>query len=384
MGVRFAFPAALVAAVLLPGCGGHSPIPSGLSDSVSHAFARMKGERRPASVVTLFQFNGTDGSNPQSPLVADSNGNLYGATQQGGSAGVGVAFELQKGSGGYTETVLYNFSANQFGYNPGALVFDSSGNLWGTTTSGVVELSPSNNGWTATLAYKCAMEFRHNPTSHDRRVAVSGNAVFAACLGGKIVKIVRNGSNFSTTVLHKFPGRGQYEVLPNGGLAVDAKGNVFGSSMQNGLLCCPRGGPTYELSRNRDSYSYRPLFLSPTAYGPLVRADGSLYETGFYPGPSGLGHIFHGVPHGEKFDRLTIFKHVEQGSGTPVLDSAGDVFFGDVASVEELVPSNAHYIEVTLATFSTGVNPLWMDASGTLYGATSADGGNGTIFEVEL
>lgn len=87
----------------------------------------------------LHTFGATgDGVNPYGGVIMDSAGNLYGTTNKGGSAGNGTAFELVNSGGGYTEKVLYSFGATASdGANPeSALVMDSAGNLFGTTAAG--------------------------------------------------------------------------------------------------------------------------------------------------------------------------------------------------------------------------------------------------------
>lgn len=97
----------------------------------------------------LYLFSGSskgDGSEPIAGLVADSNGNLYGTTFQGGTGncdgfGCGTVFKLApNGQGQWTETILYSFQGGRDGSNPGgALVMDSTGNLYGTTYLGGAE-----------------------------------------------------------------------------------------------------------------------------------------------------------------------------------------------------------------------------------------------------
>jgi hypothetical protein len=88
-------------------------------------------------------FTLTDGRSPLSSLVFDAAGNLYGSTALGGTGlcdrgqGCGLIFELSPVSGSWVETVLYNFTGGSDGAAPsGNLVFDSAGNLYGTTGSG--------------------------------------------------------------------------------------------------------------------------------------------------------------------------------------------------------------------------------------------------------
>jgi len=88
----------------------------------------------------IHSFTNADGAEPYGGLIFDARGNLYGATAQGGSLklcsgnGCGVVFKLVPNSnGGWRETVLHRFVDNP-GADPFAsLVFDSAGNLYGTT-----------------------------------------------------------------------------------------------------------------------------------------------------------------------------------------------------------------------------------------------------------
>jgi uncharacterized repeat protein (TIGR03803 family) len=79
----------------------------------------------------------TDGENPYAGLIFDA-GNLYGTTVVGGAAGDGVVFKLTPSANGkWTEKVLHTFGEGKDGVNPvGGLIFDSTGNLYGTTENG--------------------------------------------------------------------------------------------------------------------------------------------------------------------------------------------------------------------------------------------------------
>jgi uncharacterized repeat protein (TIGR03803 family) len=85
---------------------------------------------------TLYTFgtNKNDGSAPWGGLVLDGQGNLYGATYEGGLYGAGTVFEITPPG---TETILYSFSGNSDGGSPsGGLIRDSRGNLYGPAYSG--------------------------------------------------------------------------------------------------------------------------------------------------------------------------------------------------------------------------------------------------------
>ncbi len=83
----------------------------------------------------LHSFGGSgDGALPQCALVRDPAGNLYGTTVFGGTQGQGSVFKID---GNSNETVMYSFTGGSDGQNPyAALVRDSAGNLYGTTSAG--------------------------------------------------------------------------------------------------------------------------------------------------------------------------------------------------------------------------------------------------------
>jgi len=107
----------------------------------------------------LHSFSGTDGANPFG-LVFDATGNLYGTTSTGGSYEEGVAFELSPNSGGgWNESTIYNFGGFQDGAGPGPLAFNGP-NLYGATDVGgsgdygtIFELKPGTNGWSHSVLY---------------------------------------------------------------------------------------------------------------------------------------------------------------------------------------------------------------------------------------
>ena len=116
--------------------------------------------------------DGTDGRRPFAGVIMDGTGNLYGTTDAGGiynncdgfDISCGTVFRLAPNEGGgWTETVLHSFGNGTDGQNPDAgLIFDGTGNLYGTTQSGgsylyfgtVFKLSPSQGGdWIETVLH---------------------------------------------------------------------------------------------------------------------------------------------------------------------------------------------------------------------------------------
>jgi uncharacterized repeat protein (TIGR03803 family) len=109
---------------------------------------------------TLYDFTGgDDGSIPYAGVIADAAGNLYGSTTTGGVNNGGTVFELSPNGSGWTFKTIYSFTGTQ-GLQNGPydnLVLDSAGNLYGTTYldgryswGSVFKLTPSGGGWTYT------------------------------------------------------------------------------------------------------------------------------------------------------------------------------------------------------------------------------------------
>ncbi|SRR5258708_4389094 len=150
----------------------------------------------------IYSFTGgVDGEVPDSGLIFDKAGNLYGTSMGGQSIG-GTVFQLlppADGSNNWTFNILHSFAGPPTdGYAPAArLTLDQQGNLYGITTGGgfaakgcyygcgtVFELSPSSSGtWTATLLHR----FIGGNDGYEPQapVTVSGGVVYGTTwLGG--------------------------------------------------------------------------------------------------------------------------------------------------------------------------------------------------------
>ena len=212
----------------------------------------------------LYSFGGgADGQNPSAGLIFDTSGNLYGTTVNGGTYGHGTAFELSpSGAGGWTETALYNFGSGSDGQNPSAgLIFDASGNLYGTTQNGglygggmAFELSPNGIG--------CCREsplysFGNGAGDGQHPYAglifdTSGNLYGTTYSGGAYsygmaFELSPNGAGgWTETMLYNF-GAGSDGQNPSAGLVFDTSGNLYGTTQNGGLY---GGGMAFELSPN--------------------------------------------------------------------------------------------------------------------------------------
>jgi uncharacterized repeat protein (TIGR03803 family) len=184
----------------------------------------------------LYNFTGgTDGSQLLGGLVFDQAGNLYGATSIGGVSGYGTVFKLAPSNGGaWTETVLHSFT-NGFdsGYPQGPLALDAAGNLYGSTTRTVFELSPSGGGWTLTT-------FRGLPGIPSPVILdAAGNLYGTTSSGttyGSVFQLTPGSGGWTETILYSFTGPPLDGASPSGGLTRDAAGNLYGATGGGGVV----------------------------------------------------------------------------------------------------------------------------------------------------
>lgn len=321
----------------------------------------------------LYAFTGgADGGFPQAGLTPDSSGNFYGTTLEGGS-GFGVVFELSpKKGGGWTETVLYAFAGGEDGSSPeGTLIFDSAGNLYGTTAGGgkhdagtVFELSPAGGGgWSKTILHNFNVSDGAIPSA-GLVFDTAGNLYGATFSGGKPLDL---GVIFQ---LSPSPdGRWKEKILlqfghhkdgggPAGTLILDKAGNLYGTAS---------GG--YEVSGS--VFELTPM------------ANGHWKETVLH-GFQGKGDG--GFPHGALTldSKGNVYGTTSSGGR---IDEIGPCAFG-CGTVFELSPgANGKWKETVLYKFKGGedgdgpVAGVSFDSSGNLHGTTQMGGGTGCDFQ---
>ena len=193
----------------------------------------------------LYSFTGgNDGDFPENGVVFDSVGNLYGTTNQGGEYGYGTVYELSPSGSGWTETTLYAFTDGDDGANPvGSVAIDAQGNLYGTAPYGGTgagtawELSPSNGGWAFTLLY--SFGGRSNPGPLDTPTLDTAGNVYgtsaATGLGaGQVFALTPAGGGWNFTP-YNFDGSNG--GTPSSSVALDASGNLYGTTPGGGTGC---------------------------------------------------------------------------------------------------------------------------------------------------
>ncbi len=250
-----------------------------------------------------------DGCNPEAGLIFDNKGNLYGTTGWGGTnaGGAGVAFELTPNSNGeWSDTVLHSFRGPPDGSGPNSsLVFDNSGNLYGTTSTGghysygtVFELTPSPDGtWTETLIHEFSGDSDGaGPSSlvFDSSGNIYGSAGGPVKIynGGEVFKLSpQSDGTWTESVLHIFPEPSSRAVAVPNQLSFDQRGILYGpleSGGDSNYGQCPEGcGGIFRLIPSPDSewtyqqvYEFTGLNDGGVPTGPLIfDKHGNVYGT---------------------------------------------------------------------------------------------------------
>ena len=190
---------------------------------------------------------GVDGSSGSAGRMILRGGRLYGAATTGGSHGSGVVFELTPMAfGEWDFKTIYTFQGQPDGSFPyGALLFDPSGNIYGTTYYGgangigaVYKLSPQPVGeWTEDLIYS----FQQGPDGNspisnlvfDKAGNLYGTTSEGGLGSGTIFKLSPVGGNWTETVVHAFEGPPDGGFAYNG-MVVDVFGNFYGATVHGG------------------------------------------------------------------------------------------------------------------------------------------------------
>jgi len=266
----------------------------------------------------LYSFTGgSDGANPSARVIFGPDGALYGTTEYGGTAG--TVFKLQPSASAckaalclWTETVLHNFQAGADGANPGYgdLLFDQAHNIYGTTIQGgaphnagtAYKLTPSGSGYTESIIYGFGGGNDgvgpHNGLVFDSAGNLYGTTVQGGANGdGTVFQLVLGESGWTESVLYSF-SNGSAGVDPFAGLIFDQSGNLYGAASDGGTA---GQGTAFELTPSDGSWTYSVLysFTAPPGgfqcgpYSNLVMDKaGNLYGTTRCAGANGLGSVF--------------------------------------------------------------------------------------------
>jgi uncharacterized repeat protein (TIGR03803 family) len=179
---------------------------------------------------------GSDGASPYVGPIRDAAGNFYGVATFGGSGGNGTVFQLTPSGLNTLVELPSNASEPQ-----GELIFDPAGNLFGTTAdsqngggAAVFELTPSAGGWNFSLVYSLGGEYDSDgPTAGVVRDSAGNLYGITHSMGsyymGTVFKLTPSDGGWTYTLLHEFSDEAGGEY-PEGGLALDAHGNLYGTA----------------------------------------------------------------------------------------------------------------------------------------------------------
>jgi len=309
------------------------------------------------------------GGSPRAGLVVDALGNLYGTTSFGGS-GWGTVFKVDAGGG--NEAILYSFCSVVVGgictdgKDPEAsLVLDGSGNLYGTTSSG----GASNHG----TVFKVDMSgnetvlhsFAGSPDGDGPGTGVTldaqGNLYGATGGGGTfgLGTVFKVNTSGNETVLHSFTGSKKDGALPQGPLALDAEGNLYGATFFDAHW---GNGTVFKVDAGGNVTVLYRFTGGPSKYptgGLVLDEHGNLYGT-----TSGGGHACQGLS---------------------AQAECGSRYYGTVFKLD---PSGKQTVLYTFTGGTDGGTPMTgvaLDKHGNLYGTTPIGGlasDCGTVFKL--
>jgi uncharacterized repeat protein (TIGR03803 family) len=273
-------------------------------------------------VLHSFGKNASDGKSPYAGVTFDADGNLYGTTSAGGYFGNGAVFELERTSAsGFAEKILHSFSnKGTGGSGPMAgLIFDTAGNLYGTTFYGgaygggtVFELTPTAGGsWTETVLHAFYFE-RPDGIEPDAGLIFDGAGnLYGTTLGGSdnagygtVFELSPTaGGSWTEQILYTFCSETDCAdgTVPRGSLIFDVSGNLYGTTSSGGAASHDRGGTAFELKPTGDgSWTLTVLYsfgndASPFA-GLIFDTSGNLYGTTRQGGAFGGGTAFEITP----------------------------------------------------------------------------------------
>jgi uncharacterized repeat protein (TIGR03803 family) len=279
----------------------------------------------------LYNFKGPaqdDGVTPTAGVVFGPDGTLYGTTYRGGTNNFGTVFQLRPPANAcksvscpWNETILHAFGDLPDSEYPGQgnLVFDTAGNLFGTTIYGggyeldcddqscgaAYEMSRTNGVWTENVI--CPLGSCTFPgfwpmagLTFDTAGNLYGTVTNTS--GGVFELLPQaNGSWLSNTLYSFFS---QPEFDPAGGVILDAAGNVYGTTAGGGT---GGGGTVFELVKSGNTWSFSVLYNFPSSGmhqlpGPQANLTmdtaGNLYGTTLFGGAMDCGMVFKLSPAG--------------------------------------------------------------------------------------
>ena len=217
----------------------------------------------PQTLVTFGNTGTYPVGGPEGNLVLDAAGNFYGITQNGGTGGHGVFYEIAKSGSGYagTATVLASLDVpgqtavgNLLMNGEGDLI-SSVGMLGGNPGGTILELAKTSQGYASTATILATFGSGTSLSPHltlDSQGDIFGTLLTGGANGkGEIFELVKTASGYAATptVVATFDATiGE----PEGNLLVDSEGDLFGTSFAT--TSPGNGSVLYEVAKTASGY----------------------------------------------------------------------------------------------------------------------------------
>lgn len=259
-------------------------------------FKLSKGTSGTWTETIVHKFGFLEGT-PYGDFVFDSAGNLYGTTEDNYVNFSGAVFEFSpQPNGTWKEKILYSFpTADGVGAPVMGVIFDNQGNLYGAASVGlnkgingaIYELSPQSNG---TWAYSVVYSFTKNGIFqlNSRPVFDSKGNLYGTTYennNGQVYQLSPvEGGGWKETILHAFNKTGGDGRWPVGDPVFDNSGNLYGATLYGGYGCnqalC---GTVYKLALQSDG-----TWKENVVHAFESASDGSSPRSGMILGTSGI------------------------------------------------------------------------------------------------
>ncbi len=286
------------------------------------------------TVLHRFSTNVKNGIYPDSSVIPDAQGNLYGTTSEGGTNDAGVVFELVRPANEgdrWKEIVLHRFTGGTDGGTPhGTLVFGPDGDLYGTAGFGgtigaglVYKLSPRGSGhWKETILFNFGNDagggYPYSRLIFDAAGNIYGTTLNGGNAGNGVVFELSPPTNggsaqWTETVLHSFDDAND-GVEPRMGVIMDSAGNLYGTTESGGNIgygtifevSPPAGGRRQTWTETVIyNFGFSPDGGSPGLSGLVMDGSGNLFGTSEVGGTLHHGVVFKLAPPAQGSDAWT-------------------------------------------------------------------------------
>lgn len=359
--------------------------------------------------------DGRDGAVPEAGVTLDRAGNLYGTATEGGNDQYGTVYKLKHSGSSWILSPLYSFAAGDDGYYPTArVIFGPNGTLYGTTSSGTVyNLRPPATFcrtvicfWNITVLADDLVEPGYGDLLFDSSGDIYGTTTQGGANGyGEVFDLTpANGGGYTESTVYSFDydSSGAY---PQNGVVFDQAGRLYGTTHDGGggdevgtvFQLTPHSGSSWT-EATLYTFSERLDGGNPYA-GVIFDSAFNLYGATSDSGPNNCGTIFEMGPENQwNYNVLYSFVNGTGPRTSLTMDASGNLYgtlytggtdgYGSVFELRH--NSDGSWTSIDLYNFTGGsdgaypISNVSIDASGNLYGTASEGGSDsyGVVWEI--